>query len=43
MLKSEKKVFKELIAGLKALRAFKLEGFPDDDFAKALEGMVSVA
>ena len=43
MLKSEKKVFKELIAGLKALRVFKLEGFPDDDFAKALEGMVNVA
>ena len=43
MLKSEKKVFKELIAGLKGLRVFKLEGFVDDDFAKALEGMVNVA
>ena len=43
MLKSEKKVFRELIAGLKALRVFKLKGFPDDDFAKALEGMVNVA
>lgn len=43
MLKSEKKAFKELIAGLKALRAFKLEGFPDDDFAKTLEGMVNIA
>ena len=43
MLKSEKKVFKELIAGLKALRVFKLEGFSDDAFAKALEDMVNVA
>ena len=43
MLKSEKKAFKELIAGLKGLRVFKLEGFPDDDFAKALENMVNVA
>lgn len=43
MLKSEKKVFKELIGGLKSLRVFKLEGFSDDDFAKTLEGMVNVA
>ena len=43
MLKSEKKVFEELIAGLKALRVFKLEGFSDDGFAKALEDMVNVA
>ncbi len=43
MLKSEKKVFKELVAGLKALRVFKLEGFSDDNFAKALEDMVNVA
>ena len=43
MLKSEKKVFKELIAGLKGLRVFKLEGFPDDGFAKALEDTVNVA
>lgn len=43
ILKSEKKVFKELIAGLKALRVFRLEGFSDADFAKALESMVNVA
>ena len=43
MLESEKKVFKELIAGVKGLRVFKLRGFPDDDFAKALENMVNVA
>lgn len=43
MLKLEKKVFRELIAGLKGLRSFKLEGFPDDEFAKALENMVNIA
>ena len=43
ILKSEKKVLKELVMGLKALRRFKLEGFPDDNFAKALERMVNVA
>ena len=43
ILKTEKKVLKELVTGLKALRRFKLEGFPDDDFAKALERMVNVA
>ena len=43
MLKSERKVLKELLSGLKGLRVFKLEGFPDDDFAKALETMVNVA
>ena len=43
MLKSEKKVFKELITGLKALRVFKLEGFSDAEFAKALEDMVNIA
>ena len=43
MLKSEKKVFKELIAGLKGLKVFRLKGFSDDDFARALENMVNVA
>ena len=43
MLKSEKKTLEELVSGLKGLRMLKLEGFLDDDFAKALEAMVNGA
>ncbi|KAK0515955.1 hypothetical protein JMJ35_001989 [Cladonia borealis] len=43
MLKSEKKALEELVSGLKGLRMLKLEGFLDDDFAKALEAMVNGA
>ena len=43
MLKSEKRTLEELVSGLKGLRMLKLEGFLDDDFAKALEAMVNGA
>ena len=37
-LKTEKKVFKELVEGLKALRVFRLEGYTRDEaFACGLE------
>ena len=42
ILKSEKKVFRDLVEGLKALRTFRLEGFLSDEaFARRLEDLVS--
>lgn len=40
MLKAEKKVLRELVVGLKALRVFELKGFEDGEFAANLEGWV---
>ncbi|MCJ1451896.1 hypothetical protein MMC28_002236 [Mycoblastus sanguinarius] len=40
MLKVEKKMFKELVLGFKALRVFRLKGFQDEMFAKGLENLV---
>ncbi|KAL8798416.1 MAG: hypothetical protein Q9182_006676 [Xanthomendoza sp. 2 TL-2023] len=40
MLKAEKKMLKELVQGLKGLRVFKLKGFEDGEFARALEEWV---
>ena len=42
MLKSEMKVFNELIGGLNSLRVFRLEGFSDERFATALMDKVNV-
>lgn len=36
MLKAEKKMLKEMVGGLKALRTFRLEGFRDALFAERL-------
>lgn len=37
MLNTEKKMLKEMVQGLKALRVFELKGFEDVEFARRLE------
>ena len=37
MLNTEKKILKEMVRGMKALRVFELKGFEDVEFAKRLE------
>ncbi|KAL8783354.1 MAG: hypothetical protein Q9213_004673 [Squamulea squamosa] len=40
MLHAEKKMLKEMVKGIKALRVFELKGFEDVGFAKGLESIV---
>ena len=39
-LAAEKKMIRELVMGYKALKVFRLEGFRDEGFAKALQEAV---
>ena len=42
MLKAEKKMFKDLVSGIKGLKYFGLVGFRDQVFARSLEEYVRV-